>query len=218
MFDDYVQLRPGFGLRTPPQCCPPSYCLSDTDRGIRARLLKLHGSLNWGRCRVCGTVLPLTIENWFRNKTFLNRGTDAVLPLASQLGMTPTCCGEFVDPVPVLVPPTWNKTEYYNSLQRVWKQAANELGEAERIYIISYSLPDSDMFFRFLYALGSVGRRRLKRFAVFNPDESVRSRFETLVGGAASRTFEFRPLSFEYAIGELRSELVVHNRQQTGYF
>jgi NAD-dependent SIR2 family protein deacetylase len=197
---------------------PPSYCLSDADRGQSARLLKLHGSLNWGRCLVCGTVLPLTIENWFRNKTFIRSNASVVLPLASQLGITLTCCGQYVDPVPVLVPPTWNKTEYHNSLQKVWKQAASELGEAERIYIIGYSLPDSDMFFRFLYALGSVGRRRLKRLVVFNPDESVKSRFETLVGGAASRIFEFKPLTFEDAIGQLRTELAPQDRGQTNYF
>ncbi len=185
----------------------PSYCLAGPETASRARLLKLHGSLNWGRCRSCGKVSALTFEEWFRHKLFTEEA-DVMMPLGSQLGRTLTCCGQQVDPDPVLVPPTWNKTEYHLSLQNVWKQAAVELSEAEQIYVIGYSLPDSDMFFRYLYALGSVSKRRLRRFTVINKDQSVSPRFKMLLGGSADRVYRFDPSTFERAISLLESELL----------
>ena len=72
------------------------------------------------------------------------------------------------------------KTEYHNSLSIVWKKAAQLLSEAENIFVIGYSLPESDSFFRYLYGLGTVGDFMLKRFWIFDPDQSgaVKSRFE----------------------------------------
>jgi hypothetical protein len=38
----------------------------------------------------------------------------------------------------------------------VWRTAAQHLSEAEHIFIIGYSLPETDQFFRYLYGLGTV--------------------------------------------------------------
>ena len=95
-----------------------------------------------------------------------------------------------MDGSPVLVPPTWNKNEYHIGLPRVWGHAARELAEAENIFVIGYSLPESDTFFRYLFALGSASDTRLKRLWVVNPDKGghVKGRFEAMVGrGIQSR-------------------------------
>ena len=41
--------------------------------------------------------------------------------------------------LPMIVPPTWNKSQYHAALSRVWSLAAQELTEAEDIYVIGYS-------------------------------------------------------------------------------
>jgi hypothetical protein len=98
-----------------------------------------------------------------------------------------------------VVPPTWNKSQYHVKLERVWKAAATELATAENIFVCGYSLPPSDQFFRYLYALGTVGDLRLKKFWVYDPDPTgaVRQRFEMLLGQAVMPRFEFFPLKFE---------------------
>jgi hypothetical protein len=56
-------------------------------------------------------------------------------------------------------------------------------------FVIGYSLAETDSFFRHRYALGSVGISPLRRFAIFNPDQSGETdlRFRTMLGPARSR-------------------------------
>jgi hypothetical protein len=83
----------------------------------------------------------------------------------------------------MIVPPTWSKTAHYEAIAPVWRRAATHLAEARDIIVIGYSLPLTDELFRYLYALGSVGQRRLRRFWVIDSDQSgdVRQRFENLL-------------------------------------
>ena len=108
---------------------------------------------------------------------------------------------------PYLVPPTWNKTEYHHVLQPVWQAAINELREAEYIIVCGYSLPPTDQFFKFLYALGTVGEVRLKRFCVLDPNPEVENRFKELLGTVVKDRFVFRKLVFESAITEFNQFL-----------
>jgi len=125
---------------------------------------------------------------------------------------------------PLIVPPTWSKGEYYRQIGGVWRRAAQELGEAENIIVIGYSLPASDSFFPLLFGLGTVGNKPLRRFWVFDPDEKVGDRFRTMLGPGALQRFEhfvrYRvphaqvpnaevSMIFSYAIQELRARFEV---------
>jgi len=92
-------------------------------------------------------------------------------------------------------------------ISKVWKEAANELGDAENIFIIGYSLPETDAFFRYLYALGTVGEKPLKRFWVFDPDSTgvVEERFISLLGPGARDRFLFFEKRFSEAIPLIRT-------------
>jgi len=81
----------------------------------------------------------------------------------------------------------------------VWKRAADELQTAKNIYIIGYSLPETDVFFRYLYALGSIGSARIERFWIFNPsnDPHVFEKYRNLVGDTVETRFRYFPVSFE---------------------
>jgi NAD-dependent SIR2 family protein deacetylase len=142
---------------------PHDYCLEPpTDRNT-LRVLKLHGSLNWGKCANCGRVTAqhLSMENVLAVAAS-SSVSSFTLPGATVIaqGKCGNCSGN-LSSEPVIVPPTWNKTEGHNELTAIWKQAAVELGQAENIVCIGYSLPESDLFFRYLFALGTVGEAHI---------------------------------------------------------
>lgn len=110
------------------------------------------------------------------------------------------------------VPPTWNKTDYHGELAHVWSRASEELASAENIFVLGYSLPESDSFFRYLYALGSESSNRIKRFWVFNPDSdgSVQARFRAMIGRGIEKRFQFidgESGTFASAIPQIYEEL-----------
>ena len=77
------------------------------------------------------------------------------------------------------------------------------MASAENIFVSGYSLPESDHFFRYLYALGTVGDLRLKKLWVFDPNGEVGGRFHSLLGQAALPRFEFFPSDFESMFGHI---------------
>jgi NAD-dependent SIR2 family protein deacetylase len=179
--------------------------------GLGIPLLKLHGSLNWGKCPGCNEVIPLTLKEYFQKHRWriINTYTKTVrLSIGSNISSFKHCGSQNFKPEPVIVPPTWNKTEYHSSLSKVWSQAAKELSLAENIIVIGYSLPPTDPFFRYLFALGTVGERPLKRFWVFDPDDSgqVEMRFKSLLGPGAESRFKYYKMTFEESLEIISNE------------
>lgn len=141
-------------------------------------LLKLHGSLNWAECTECKKVVPWYLSDYFKQFSWSpGRGFAGHLTLGIGTHLPHFVhCKTAVKPQPVLVPPTWNKGTYHEAISGVWHAAASQLATAESIFVIGYSLPDSDAFFRFLYGLGTAGPKLLKHFWVCNPDTSGATR------------------------------------------
>ncbi|MDO8436790.1 MAG: hypothetical protein Q7S69_01290 [Nitrosomonadaceae bacterium] len=171
-------------------------------------LLKLHGSLNWATEKEGKRIRPLHLVNYFQHYSYTGhetRGTTSV-PIGTQLVEYFSKYEKIeVDAEPVIVPPSWNKADYHKALSDVWAAAATHLSEAEHIFVIGYSMPETDSFFRHLYALGSVGKSPLRTFYVYNPDTSglTTGRFQALLGPAAKSRYMYRPLTFEQAIPEI---------------
>ena len=168
-------------------------------------LLKLHGSLNWATEKKSNAILPLHLSNYVTHFRYNGIGerAEVQLPIGSQLVEYFRKYRKIeVENEPVIVPPSWNKADYHSALSDVWAAAAKHLSEAEQIFIMGYSLPETDSFFRHLYALGSVGSSPLRRIAVFNPDTSgaTKNRFETLLGPGAKARYEYHPMTFNDAI------------------
>jgi len=177
-------------------------------------LLKLHGSLNWGRCLnpECRKIIPWHIGQYLRDTMILlpNDNGTVELRLASRLRSAQLRhCDRAIDPTPVIVPPTWNKTDYAPTLVGVWQQAADNLSDAENIFVCGYSLPETDSFFKYLYALGAVGRALIRRFWVFDPDPNVEGRFRDLLGPASSSKFKRWPDTFVDMPNRLVSNLSI---------
>jgi hypothetical protein len=186
---------------------PITYALEseDTQHADATPLLKLHGSLNWGWCDTCSRTVPWMLSDYMLN----HRLPDAKrvrLPVGSQISKY-SSHGHPLRSEPVLIPPSWNKSAYRGSLQSVWARAAHELSEAENLIVCGYSLPPSDEFFKYLYALGTVGDVPLKRYWVFDPDPAVETRFTALLGPGASQRFAFHEMQFHEVLPFLLEQL-----------
>lgn len=120
--------------------------------------------------------------------------------LGSKLSKQLKHCGQPVLPTPLIVPPTWDKTANQHQLSPVWRAACKQLEEAENIFVMGYSLPITDSFFRFLYALGSEGPTELRNFWVFDPDSKVDQRFKDLIGMGMESKYKFHPMVFYDAL------------------
>jgi hypothetical protein len=138
----------------------PNYGLAGDSEGA-VNLFKLHGSVNWHRCKSCKRIVPETIPPLDR---FVNTATLQWSKLKQILGVREECCGEALTGDSIIVPPSWNKAEYRSDLVKVWQHAAKELKGATSIVVCGYSLPETDSFFRYLYGLGTEGGEPLERF------------------------------------------------------
>lgn len=154
-------------------------------------LLKLHGSLNWWRHS--NDSIEVVDLNSLANGVKLKNGsgwrvTEEVRKIANKQTQ-----GEIE---PVIVPPSWSKGSFYAQLTSVWKRASHELSEAETITVIGYSLPETDVFFRHLFALGTIGAKPIRDFTVIDPNPAVFDRFRTLLGVQSKKRFIPKLLKF----------------------
>lgn len=171
-------------------------------------VLKLHGSINWYTNSSRGiNFLPFEkmlqfIRNDYSQQAY-KEGEKYSLDMSKFLKMSGG--NEHQDMEAVIIPPTWNKTQYQGQLTKVWEAAADELSNAQNIYILGYSLPESDSFFRYLFALGTISKNRIRNIIVYNPEDSgeTEDRFRRLLGPSTESRFQYKPLKFSDAIGEI---------------
>jgi len=135
--------------------------------GREISVLKLHGSANWFKCksgRCTGTVID---------------GRTPAKRLEYFYGQRcPNCHQDTVEPV--IVPPTWAKGGQSEVLRPVWAKALEALREAGRIFIIGYSMPSTDQFFRYMLALALAANEKLDRVVVVNTSEEAQKTFQDL--------------------------------------
>lgn len=188
----------------------PTYILDNMYHGENpVPLLKLHGSLNWASEKGTNQINPLHLSEYLKKYSipgFEEHG-EVALPIGSQLvEYYEKFTDVRVNPEPVIVPPSWNKADYHQALSKVWAAAAQHLSEAEYIFVIGYSLPETDSFFRHLYALGSVGKSALRKIVVFNPESSGETdqRFRRLLGPGAMARYSYEEETFAVAVSSIK--------------
>jgi NAD-dependent SIR2 family protein deacetylase len=193
---DYALYRRGIHI---------DYCLTPNTEasGHRQRidLMKLHGSINWTTCPQC-RVVPYRFEQFLQTYRwdFVEPPTAVCINFRQPLVETfkHDCNGAKGDGLSVIVPPTWNKATGHREIVTVWRRAVKHLSDARHIIVIGYSLPPSDQFFRYLYALGTVSATRLEKFWLIDPDSApggAGDRFRDLLGKGVQRRFHHEPSS-----------------------
>lgn len=172
------------------------YCLPNDIEDIpdtfqdSLKVLKLHGSMNWNlvpgpRKAINSRPIYPAHSNWMRDDKYFQVSTS---------NKVTTNFSETT--VPFIVPPVWNKSYYHSNISAIWKEAAVALSKASHIYSLGYSLPETDGFFKQLFALGTVGNLPLQSFGVFDIEEAdrpngVKSRFESILGRGSENVFTY---------------------------
>ena len=155
----------------------PDYCLPEQNtvlepqefQGTTCSVLKLHGSTNWGICASCHARVVVLTEKVTASPTqFRERACP-----------NPKCRKS--DFQPMLIPPSWDKSEYRELMKPVWSKAVEELKLASRICIVGYSMPEADSFFKYLLVLALAENHNLYRFIVVDKNQNIADRYKKLL-------------------------------------
>jgi len=111
------------------------------------RYYKLHGSLNWLKCDLCGQyyIHP--------------DGTIAHQAFREEIDDDNTCaCNDYLKLKTVLVAPSLVRDIRDSNLLQIWKAAMEAIRTADRIVFIGYSLPSEDLAIKSVIMRGLNGR------------------------------------------------------------
>jgi len=161
-----------------------NYCLDLNASSIpltEKKILKLHGSSNWLLCT----------NPKCRNLMLLDQ--KALRELYTQ-----GCNKCKKEAIPLLIPPTWNKNIELDYFRNVWCYAFEELRQANKIIIIGYSLPETDIYFRDFLTLALKDNNYLNKIIIVNSDGRVKNKFNLFLEENFSRRyFKFIEEAFE---------------------
>ncbi len=135
-------------------------------------LLKLHGSANWGICTKCRDDITILPEKLTHD------------PHGFRALVCPNCKASAYHLL--LIPPSWDKSEYKDIIGRVWAKALEGLSKATRICIIGYSMPEADAFFQYLLTLALSKNDHLYKLIVVDRMDSRTAR--TVNAESSART------------------------------
>lgn len=107
------------------------------------KFLKIHGSINWFRCLHCGT---LQVQKMDQCGQYLF--DDEKEEKCEKCGQA--AYGEQIQLKPEIITPTMLKTINSQLYSNLWRNAAYQLQNADKIIFCGYSLPIADFEFRYL--------------------------------------------------------------------
>lgn len=182
-----------------------TYALNESgEHGVP--LLKLHGSLNW--IKEGDSIKVLDVQKMLHPRHFFPG--DAPDAMSMEISRKhPDVSQHAHSPLPFIVPPTMSKGEYHRQIVPVWRRAAVELGGARHLVVCGYSMPNTDEFFKVLYALGSEGPQPLRTFTVLDIDKAVHDRVRAILGPGAAQRFQPATGVFASLASVLRETLQV---------
>lgn len=103
-------------------------------------IIKVHGSINWGRCMECDTLMILD-ENIYLSPDFeCKKIKELGCPRCNQSGSISR----------VIVPPIQTKSYDDNPIRFLWRKTAREINSVNSIISLGYSLPKTDFSTRTL--------------------------------------------------------------------
>ena len=166
------------------------YCTGDPPIDARPNLrkvLKLHGSANWVLCNECHSFKIL--DDYAIPQKF--EGMRGELHDQSKCKST----NRFQN---LLIPPTWNKSNYATQITSVWQKAIEEISTATHLFIIGYSFPRTDVFFDQLLGLALKHSRNLRTVLVVDPSRKVKDALDVFFEKHfSSKHVIFVPVRFE---------------------
>ena len=161
---------------------------------------KVHGSANWIRCECPEShdkgvyIAPPRVNPKAAIDTLLQKSLENC-PWCTR-ALKEMCKDPLSHHTPIIIPPTWNKAGYQSFVQPVWVAAMKALREAWRIVIIGFSLPETDIFFRYMLMAGLEIGRGVDVY-LFDPDPAVAERYKTFLS-RQFQTYRFFPNSTKF--------------------
>jgi SIR2-like domain len=136
-------------------------------------LLKLHGSVNWIKQ---GRILEVHAN------LHALPGFDGIKPRAGVGHYTYNgnkhqnpleWAGCDSEKLPEILLPTILKPGVNRTMQMQWEESARALREADQVWFIGYSFPESDSYMKYFLASCLADNTRVRQIAVIDPDRSV---------------------------------------------
>lgn len=154
---------------------------------------KLHGSLNWLAVPRADNT-PASIKYFDPCAELIlqhQRGPNREVILDTAAGLrriaSPSGTGEAR---PLIVPPTESKATARQTMAPIWTKAGQLLREAENIFVIGFSLPETDMFFRRFFSVCMISNTMVRRLWICDASNAPYQRFEQIVGPALTSRAE----------------------------
>lgn len=136
---------------------------SNRQKSVTPHILKLHGSANWFWAGVSPSDI-LYYRNWNVNES----------------------AGITTGLKPYIIPPVLDKSSFYNhiAIHSLWQQAEELLKNANEIYIIGFSFPQTDLAVKYLFQ--SALRKRTPKIYVVNSasPKRLKANYQTVFGNA----------------------------------
>lgn len=148
----------------------PYYGMGQFTGPSTPKLLKMHGSINWGFCRACNSSAQAIPLNNFVGMRDIRKPFEFDLRIVTEgLGRRKCTCGRALSPK--IVPPT-HKKNLPNDIIQIWQMAQDMLSHAHKITIIGYSFPITDTDFVDLFNKALNNNIDLMSVDVINPRNS----------------------------------------------
>jgi len=162
------------------------------------RLFKLHGSMNW---RQAGSIVR--VEDRMRLVDSAHRSRPSSYRMEN-LALDPNDGESQLLVIPAIV-----KAEGLGALANEWKGASAAIADADAIWFIGYSFPQSDGFMRHFLAGAIHANARLRQIVVLDPNAlEIQARVHELFGSPELKGLvESIPLKWERFVGNFQSLL-----------
>ena len=150
-------------------------------------LYKLHGSMNWLIC-----------PNEKCNSISIYSGKIAQFAEDPNKNTRLKCeyCGQHLKRI--IVPPRWDKEKSYSDiLNNIWKKAFEKLLEADIVYVIGYSLPESDIYARFLLSSALNYNPNLE-IHVINSNADIQKKYRTFLMNSNIDLKRYKSLPYKF--------------------
>jgi hypothetical protein len=164
---DHVNYKVNFGISW--RDCPTGR-IYNPPPGYKHSVLKLHGSVDWVKCDLCGWIV-CNDEYFFQKQPYHVASYE-------KPSVHNTCnCGHW--PLrPVVIAPSLVRDIRDINIRTVWKSAFEELRTSDRWFIIGYSLPIDDYAIRSMIIRALKSRRTPPKIEVYqwgnNPETKAR--------------------------------------------
>lgn len=135
--------------------------------------LKPHGSFNWMCCPKCNSIYLTGEEAGKEKGKFFQTGVRDDIE---------HCLKDRTELYNVIEPPSFFKKYKNIYIQTIWNKAYDLLSKAEKIFFIGYSMPEADIWFKYLLKRSCFNSK--KEFIVINPtqEKDLKPKYERLLG------------------------------------